>query len=482
MTPIRLLLAVALAASTAVVPPAARPVAAAPPQDAVSQLERLPGGGLVRYPTVGVGRSFRLRAVAVAGAGVAGVAVVGQVVSGPNAASADGPGVRVTCSTTASEGSASCSYTPQRAGTDTVRAHVDQSSGRPGVFDTGEPFLDAGFLVEPAPNTNVTEARTISMDPESTTFYSHDGVSRLYTATVRDSSGIAVKGALVEFTEQGAGALDGRAASITGNTDELGRVTVGAAAYGAPGEQVITGRIATVGTQCGRAADDPAGAPAGACADTSTVTYSPHPGPLGSGSPPPSPSPTPHGDCLSGEQVRAERAVIVAGEGVRVTITSTPDTLIDLHGYIRPSTTVRLLDSVRTASDGRATASLRLLGNTRVAARQRVEDCTDPVGSAPSIVVSVRTRLTLTAVRNAPRDYAFSGRALPVRTGQAVSLYRLAPGGRQVLTSRTTVRADGTWTVVRPFTGSGQFDFVARTSADVVNAAGASNVRPTVVH
>lgn len=457
---------------------------AATPQDAVASLQRLAGGGLAK-PIVGSSRGFRLQALDQDGRGVEGATLSARVVAGPNAPSTDGPGSTVTCDTTAGDGSASCGFTPQRAGTDTVRVHVDRSGGSTDVQDPGETSLDATFTTEPAPNTMTSEARVLSMDPESTSFSSRADTSRGYVATVRDRSGLAVQGVAVEFTEEGAGGLESGEASITRTTDEFGRAFVVAGSRGDVGTQVITGRIAAAGTECDRAADDPRGAPAGICTDTSTVTYCPDCGPAPP-PPPPSPSPssttTPHGDCASGAALAADRPVIVAGEDVTLTVRSTPGTPVELWGYVRPSTTFTTLRALTTGPGGTATATLRPLGNTRVEARKASEDCAHPISSHPSIVVAVRTRLTLSAVRHGPRDYSFSGSALPALTGQSVSLYRLTREGGYVLTSRAAVGDNGRWAVRRLFTGSGEFAFQARTSADVTNAAGTSSLRPTVIH
>ena len=466
----------------AVLPTAPVTASASSPDDAVRTLERLPGGGLVT-PIVGNSRSFHLRALDQGGTGVAGATLVGRVVEGPNAASDDGAGSSVTCYDTDSRGATSCAFTPRRAGTDRVRAHVDQSAGSTGVHDAGEPFLEATFTTEPAANTRTAEARTIVMDPESTEFSSRADTSRGYFATVRDRTGLAVQGVAVEFTEEGTGGLESGSTTVTRSTDERGRAFVFAGSDGEAGTQVITGRIATVDTECGRAADDPSGAPAGACTDTSTVTYGPDLGPPPPPPPDPSPSPSPtqHSDCISGERLEADRSAIVAGQEVGLTVTSIPGEAVDLRGYVRPQTTSGLLRSLTTGTDGVVRTRLRPLGNMRLEARQRIEDCARPVGSLPSIVIAVRTHLTLSAVRLGRRDYRFSGRALPVRPGQALTLYRLTSGGRQVLTGRTSVRSDGAWSLRRRFTGSGQFPFVARTAGDLTNAAGASSVRVTVI-
>ena len=115
--------------------------------------------------------------------------------------------------------------------------------------------------------------------------------------------------------------------------------------------------------------------------------------------------------------------------------------------------------------------------NTRLYARQ--QGCT----AGESVVLNVRTLLTLTAVRNGTRDYTFSGSALPARAGGLiVSLYRITPDNLQVLTAQT--RADATtgkYSLRRVFTGTGRFGFVVRTGQDLQNAPGASNVRSTLV-
>lgn len=94
--------------------------------------------------------------------------------------------------------------------------------------------------------------------------------------------------------------------------------------------------------------------------------------------------------------------------------------------------------------------------------------------------VRVVPRLTLTARREAPRRYVFSGSA--GRPDQLLSLYRVDAAGRHVLTAQTRTQQDGTWRLRRSFLGSGRFGFVLRTRGDAGNEPGASAVRPTVVH
>lgn len=110
-------------------------------------------------------------------------------------------------------------------------------------------------------------------------------------------------------------------------------------------------------------------------------------------------------------------------------------------------------------------------------------------GTGPvDLLIPVRAQLTIAAQRTAPRVYVFTGRVLPGR-GQAVSLYRTGsdgtaaiPGSSGVLTARTTVRPDGTYRIERHFTGSGRFGFYTAVGTSGTNTAGASPLRPTVIH
>lgn len=196
-------------------------------------------------------------------------------------------------------------------------------------------------------------------------------------------------------------------------------------------------------------------------------------------------SPTPPRDCRAGAGVELAESTITATGDARVTVREIPGTEVDLFAYTRPSTTDRLVRTATTGDDGAATFVVRPPANTRLRAAQRVEDCTDPVfGTAPSVVLNVRTALSLFAVRNGRQDYTFSGDSLPAREGGLiVSLYRITEDGRQVLTAQT--RADATtgeWTIRRVFTGVGRFGFVVRTGQDLRNAPGTSNVRSTLIY
>lgn len=200
----------------------------------------------------------------------------------------------------------------------------------------------------------------------------------------------------------------------------------------------------------------------------------------------PTPSPTPpHRDCRAGAQVTLDRSTITATGSATVTVREVPNTLVDLFAYTRPSTEFRLVRSGLTDADGLATFTVRPPANTRLMAAQREEDCTQPAfGTEPSVVLNVRTALTLTAARNGVRDYTFAGDSLPARPGGLiVSLYRMTDSGRQVLTSQARADAqNGEWSIDRTFTGTGRFGFVVRTGQDLQNAPGASSTRSTLLY
>ena len=87
-------------------------------------------------------------------------------------------------------------------------------------------------------------------------------------------------------------------------------------------------------------------------------------------------------------------------------------------------------------------------------------------------------------VRNGRRDYTFQGRILPRRSGQLITLYRVEPDGRRIITAQLRTDATGTYRLRRLFTGSGRFGFLTRTGTTLTNAAGESGegrARPTDV-
>jgi hypothetical protein len=204
-----------------------------------------------------------------------------------------------------------------------------------------------------------------------------------------------------------------------------------------------------------------------------SATVEPSASPTRPGSQPPTPP-----GCARAAEVALDRTDIIATGSALVTVTATPNSTVDLFAYTRPSTSYRVVRSAELGDSGVAQFRIVPPANTRLYAQQR--GCA--IGQ--SKVLNVRTAMSIFAVRNGVRDYTFSGRTLPARPGGLiVSLYRVTPGGQQILTSQTRASAsDGRWVINRKFTGSGRFGFVARTGQDLQNAPGSSNVRMTVIH
>lgn len=187
------------------------------------------------------------------------------------------------------------------------------------------------------------------------------------------------------------------------------------------------------------------------------------------------PSATP--DQCQPATVRFDEDTITATGEAGVTVAAGKATEIDLYAYSRPSTTYRLVRTGAVGPDGTVRFSVRPPTNTRLYTQSR--GC----GPGPSVVLNVRTALTLTAERLSTATYRFAGDSLPARPGGlVVSLYRVTDDGRQVLTAQARASAtDGQWSLVRRFTGTGRFGFLVRTGQDLTNAPGASNVRPTLI-
>ena len=186
---------------------------------------------------------------------------------------------------------------------------------------------------------------------------------------------------------------------------------------------------------------------------------------------------SPDQECAVPTTLTLDRTTVVAtGEAV-ATVRGAAGTVVDVFAYTRPSTQYRLVRTGTLASDGTVRFSLRPPANTRLYVQRR--GC----GASPSVVLDVATALTLAVDRVGPRQYLFSGDSLPARPGGlVVSLYRTTSDGREVLTAQTRAdEQDGTWRLLRTFSGSGRFGFVARTGQDLQNAPGRSGVRSLLV-
>ncbi len=169
-------------------------------------------------------------------------------------------------------------------------------------------------------------------------------------------------------------------------------------------------------------------------------------------------------------------AVGIAG----VTVRATPGSTVDLYAYSRPSTTYRVARTGKVGANGTVAFAVRPSTNTRLYAQER--GCAPVNTSTASKVLNVRSVLSINATRTGRRSYQFTGTVLPARPdGYVISLYRVEPNGRQVLTSQTRSR-NGRYTINRTFSGTGRFGFVVRTGQDLRNAPGSSPIRSVLIY
>lgn len=174
---------------------------------------------------------------------------------------------------------------------------------------------------------------------------------------------------------------------------------------------------------------------------------------------------------------------VVAGQavGIEVQLTSAASSNRVTLVRLDPAPVAEVRSS---AADLTASFTVRLGESHRFRVRVTRDDgvaCAGGPGQEAELLVPVRAAVSLAAVRNAPRDYTFSGRVLPGYG--TVALYRVEQSGRRVLTAEAAV-VGGTWRVDRRFLGAGRFGFVAVASPGSTGrySGGESRVRPTVVH
>lgn len=123
------------------------------------------------------------------------------------------------------------------------------------------------------------DARTIDCEPESAS--NATGTTQTVTCTARDRFGAVIAGEGVTFSESGPGDLT----SATQATTNAQGVVTATVTSSEAGTQTITGTLTDQLTaepnvdDCERAANDPAGAPAGTCADSVTKTWTTGPPP-----------------------------------------------------------------------------------------------------------------------------------------------------------------------------------------------------------
>jgi hypothetical protein len=123
-------------------------------------------------------------------------------------------------------------------------------------------------------------------------------------------------------------------------------------------------------------------------------------------------------------------------------------------------------------ADGVAVFTVRPGGNTRAYAQ--VVGCG---ATSRSATMNVRTTMNLAAKRLGPRDYVFSGQAVPGRPGQIISLYT----GRTLLAQGRTDQA-GRYAIRRAFQRAARLDLHAFAGRNITADEGRSRTRPTIVH
>lgn len=182
--------------------------------------------------------------------------------------------------------------TTAEQGTTTYQAWIDfDQNNTTGGPDTTEGQAEAttpGAGAEPDATDVVTktwvtnDARTLDCEPETAT--NPVNTQHTITCTALNSAGQPVAGEGVTFTSAGVGTLTANSAT----TDKNGVVTA-TITSSQEGTQTVTGTLTddlngnepNEVDECDRLANDPAGTPAGACADSVTKTWTgPAPGPF----------------------------------------------------------------------------------------------------------------------------------------------------------------------------------------------------------
>ena len=198
---------------------------------------------------------------------------------------------------------------------------------------------------------------------------------------------------------------------------------------------------------------------------------SPSPTPTSTGTPRPTVSPTSSPGRVN-PTLTVQTPIINAGTTATLFATGAANQPYALHCYTRPSTTYFVARSgTFDAAATRVVFTLALGRNTRC----YLSYTTGAGQDTPSVVVNVRTVLSLSTVRMATRTYLFQGRNLPRVAGQLITLYRVDSAGNEIRTSNLVTDDSGIYRVTRTFTGTGTFLFRVRTPQTMNNAAGVSN-------
>jgi hypothetical protein len=170
---------------------------------------------------------------------------------------------------------------------------------------------------------------------------------------------------------------------------------------------------------------------------------------------------------------------ITPGPAATVSVHGSPNSRVQLMAYSRPSTTYRVARDDVTNGNGDITFRVTPGTNTRLYATYGDGNKATDSGSE---VISVHTTLSVSGIRKGVRVYDFHGRDLPRRSGQLITLYRVDASGDEIRTAAVHTDSTGTWQLDRTFAGAGMFRFLVRTSANLTNADGRSNVISVNVH
>ena len=411
----------------------------------------------------GAAHRFSVVLTNASGDGVAGDTPQIRPTGGPNASS-----FTASCTRSGNDGSSTCTYSGTNRGTDTIAIWVNQTKARTANPTLGLDPGEANATVTATTTAPVSAARFVDLNPPSATLA--QGSSSQFVATVTDSGGVPVAGVGLTFSETGPGGISGGTVGANGTstlsatTDASGRATATVLTGSTDaGNDTVSVTIRTpTSTSCQTVG--------GRCSDSSTLTVT------GSGSPQPTPSPSGPA-CTTAITGLPEDTVTSTGLAT-VIVAAAKKSTVDLYAYSRPATDFRLVRTGVIGTDGTISFAIRPATNTRLYAQQR--GCT----AGSSVVLNVRTALTIAVARTGARTYVFSGDSVPARPGGLiVGVYRIAADGTEVLAMQARADAQtGEWRVTRRFTGSGRFGFVVRTGQDLLNAPGRSNVRSVVVY
>ena len=198
------------------------------------------------------------------------------------------------------------------------------------------------------------------------------------------------------------------------------------------------------------------------CTDTtSDVDFTPPPPPSPDPSPSPAAPPPPPPPTVENGS-----GIITASQSASMSGFAESGSTVQLLAYSRPSTTYNVVRTTTASGTGAYSFVVSPQTNTRLKVSVNGQE-------SDSIVVGVRTAISLRAVRTAAYTYTFTGQVVPRRPGQLVSVYAHTPSGDR-LVGRGAVGSDGVWRASHRFTVPGSFPLYASTTGDLTNYAGRS--------